>query len=96
MLYWVIYDISVTPTRSKVASCCKNYGLVRVQKSAFLGQVSTNRVEMLALDIRGALGGNNKDAVFIIPACKQCYKAKIIIGSLDEEKVREKDYYLVG
>lgn len=96
MLYWVIYDISSNAIRKKIAACCKNYGLVRVQKSGFLGRISANRVEMLALDIKAALVEKNRDAVFIIPACKQCYKAKIILGSFEEEKVRDKDYCLVS
>ena len=38
MIYWVIYDISNDRTRSRVASKCKNYGLDRIQKSAFIGR----------------------------------------------------------
>ena len=42
MLVWVIYDISENRIRSRVAKLCKNYGLFRVQKSAFLGDLNRN------------------------------------------------------
>jgi hypothetical protein len=51
---------------------------------------------MLAIDIKDALGGNRVDAVFIIPNCKQCYRGKIILGNLDEERVRDEEFHLVG
>ena len=38
MLVWVIYDIVKDKTRTLIARACKQYGLYRVQKSAFLGQ----------------------------------------------------------
>ena len=95
MLYWVIYDIGDNRLRSKIAVCCKNYGLVRVQKSAFLGFLTPNRADMLAIEVKEAIGKNKTDAVFIIPTCKQCYKDKKILGQLDEDLVQEQEYRLV-
>jgi CRISPR/Cas system-associated endoribonuclease Cas2 len=45
MLTWVIYDISKDKTRTKVAKRCLNFGLYRVQKSCFLGDLPPNRVQ---------------------------------------------------
>ncbi|MEW6035033.1 MAG: CRISPR-associated endonuclease Cas2 [Candidatus Micrarchaeota archaeon] len=93
MLYWIIYDISNDKARGRVAEKCKNYGLSRVQKSSFLGFLSPNKAEMLALEFDELL--SEGDAVFIIPTCRSCAKEKIIVGHLDEEKVRERDFYVV-
>ena len=42
MLVWVIYDISEDKVRNKISNICKGYGLYRVQKSAFLGDLNRN------------------------------------------------------
>lgn len=94
MNYWVIYDISKTKIRNHVVRLCKDYGLLRVQKSAFLGVLSKNKAEMLASEIDGILD-QGTDVAFLIPTCKECMQNKIIIGFIDEERVREKDFYLV-
>ncbi|MBI5347118.1 MAG: CRISPR-associated endonuclease Cas2 [Candidatus Aenigmarchaeota archaeon] len=55
MLYWIIYDISDNKKRLKISEKCKNYGLYRVQKSAFLGNVSRNKLDMLAIELKDVL-----------------------------------------
>ncbi|PIN72411.1 CRISPR-associated endonuclease Cas2, partial [Candidatus Woesearchaeota archaeon CG10_big_fil_rev_8_21_14_0_10_45_5] len=50
MLYWIIYDISENSTRSKIIGKCKDYGLFRIQKSAFIGDLSRNRAEALSIE----------------------------------------------
>ncbi|MEM2875063.1 MAG: CRISPR-associated endonuclease Cas2 [Candidatus Hadarchaeales archaeon] len=93
MIWWVIYDIAGNKTRSRAASACMNYGLKRVQKSAFLGELTKNRAEMLALEIKEIISPN--DCVFLIPCCSNCFKDKIIYGEFDEEAVKKKDWYIV-
>lgn len=95
MLYWAIYDISSNSKRSKVASKCKNYGMKRVQKSAFLGHLTRNKAEMLAIEI-GDFVKDATDAVFIIPACVQCYNSRQTIGSFDENAAKQFEYVIVG
>jgi CRISPR-associated protein Cas2 len=95
MLYWLIYDITENNLRTKVANKCKDYGLQRVQKSSFLGTASRNKVEMLALDIKDILKDTD-NCVFIFPSCKSCFGGKIIEGHFDEEKVRVKDFMIIG
>lgn len=95
MLYWAIYDISSNSKRSKVASKCKNYGMKRVQKSAFLGQLTKNKAEMLAIEI-GDTVKDETDAVFIIPACIQCYNSRQTIGSFDESAAEQLQYAILG
>lgn len=91
MLYWLIYDISENKTRNKIASKCKNYGLFRVQKSSFIGNLTKNRAEMLILEIKD-LKLKEEDCVFMIPACKSCFSEREIMGKLDEERLKEKGF----
>ena len=95
MLYWVIYDIGSNKLRTKVSNACKNYGLIRAQKSVFIGELTKNKADMLAISVKEILG-NSKDAVFLLPQCESCFASKIIEGKLDEESVRKKDYLFLG
>ena len=95
MIYWVIYDISEDKIRSRIASKCKNYGLDRVQKSAFIGNLSRNKAEMLAIEIREFIT-ESKDCIFIMPSCKECFTSKEIVGSFDEEKVKQKEFLILS
>lgn len=95
MLYWIIYDITNDGRRTKVASKCKDYGFKRVQKSAFLGEISRNVMEMLAMEIKEIIN-NSGDCVFILPSCKECFGKKVLEGRLDEDSVRESEYMIIG
>jgi len=64
----VIYDVEHDRTRTKVAEACKDYGLSRVQYSAFQGSLSANRIQELYFRLRTTLGveaGN----ILIYPIC---------------------------
>ena len=95
MIYWVIYDISNDKIRSRVASKCKNYGLDRIQKSAFIGNLTRNKAEMLAIEIRESVH-EPSDCVFIMPSCKECFTSKEIVGNFDEEKVKQKEFLILS
>src|SRR5262249_29943392 len=56
MLTLVIYDIENDRARHRVSEACKDYGLHRVQKSAFRGELNTNRREMLYQRLTETLG----------------------------------------
>lgn len=51
----LIYDIKCDRIRTKVATACLDYGLDRIQYSAFAGQLSRNHQEELMLRIRSLL-----------------------------------------
>lgn len=96
-MIWVIYDISNNLLRTKVSEKCKDYGLERMQKSAFLGNLDLNNAEMLAIEIEDILKKDNEsnieDCVFILPMCDNCIKKKITIGKgFDESRFKEKFY----
>lgn len=52
----LIYDIPDDRTRAKIADFCLDYGLDRVQYSAFVGDLSVNHQEELMLKITKRLG----------------------------------------
>ena len=86
MLVWVIYDISENKFRSRVARICKNYGLFRVQKSAFLGDLNRNESDSLALECEAII--DESDSVYVFPMCEACFdKIKLIGTGFDRELV---------
>ncbi|GHO49670.1 CRISPR-associated endonuclease Cas2 [Ktedonospora formicarum] len=56
MRYLLIYDITHDGTRSKVADVCLDYGLNRIQYSAFLGELSPAHQRELLLKVHQRLG----------------------------------------
>ncbi len=52
----VLYDITDDRVRTKVACVCEDYGLDRIQYSAFYGRLSRNLQEELMLKMRRLLG----------------------------------------
>jgi CRISPR-associated protein Cas2 len=79
MLTWVVYDISDDRTRTRVARRCLDFGLYRVQKSVFLGDVEGNRVEEILLFSRELLNLQT-DSVYIFPMCREDFEKVRIVG----------------
>jgi len=52
----VIYDIPDDKVRNKIAEICKDYGLIRIQWSAFFGLTDRNRREELMIKFAKKLG----------------------------------------
>ncbi|HHY35799.1 MAG TPA: CRISPR-associated endonuclease Cas2 [Firmicutes bacterium] len=52
----VIYDIVEDKARRRIAEVCKDYGLERIQYSAFFGLTDRNRREEMMLKFRRILG----------------------------------------
>lgn len=69
----LIYDIEDDRLRTRVADVCLNYGLERIQFSAFFGKLNRNRRQELALRVKNELGGEN-GRVRIIPVCEEDLK----------------------
>ena len=89
MLVWVIYDITDDKTRNNVAKTCKGYGLYRVQKSAFLGNLNLNELDSLAVECEEMVN-EDTDSVYVFPVCDGCFKKVKLIGdSFDRELVSD-------
>ncbi len=52
----VIYDIPDDRARTRIADVCLDYGLLRIQFSAFMGELSRTHQEELLLQIKRRLG----------------------------------------
>lgn len=89
MLVWVVYDITKDKPRSRVAKICKDYGLYRVQKSAFLGDMNRNQIDELILKFK-ELVDTESDSVYIFPMCEDDFKKVKIIGiAFDKELISD-------
>lgn len=69
----LIYDIENDRLRSRASDICLDYGLERIQFSAFFGKLNRNRRQELALRLQRELGGEAA-RIRIIPVCEQDLK----------------------
>lgn len=89
MLTWVIYDITDNGKRDAVVRVCKGYGLYRVQKSVFLGNLNPNELDSVALEC-GEIIDKENDSVYVFPMCEDCFKKiKLIGNAFDKELVSD-------
>jgi CRISPR-associated protein Cas2 len=86
MLTWVIYDISKDKTRTKIAKRCLNFGLYRVQKSVFLGDIASNRIEEIVL-FSTELMNLETDSVYVFPMCRDDFDKTRIVGQGFDQKL---------
>ena len=64
----VVYDIANDSLRSKISEILKDFGLMRIQKSAFIGYLSSQeRKDLEKVLSRKSLEGN--DRIDIFPIC---------------------------
>jgi len=89
VLVWIIYDIVEDKVRNRVAKTCKQYGLERVQKSAFLGRLESSRFDELAEKCRSLID-KDVDSVYLFPFCQEDFrKVKVLGQGFDKKLVNE-------
>jgi CRISPR-associated protein Cas2 len=81
----VIFDIPDDKIRNKIGDACKDYGLARIQYSAFLGEINHNRRDELRQRLRRTLG-QNPGNIQIYPLCEKDLRLKCEIINPKEEK----------
>jgi len=64
----VSYDIEDNKTRTKISEACKDYGLIRIQYSVFIGELNHNRRDELHQRLKRILG-RNFGKILICPIC---------------------------
>lgn len=80
----LIYDIPDDRVRSKIADFCLDYGLDRVQYSAFVGDLSRNHQEELLLKIGKRLG-KAAGRIDLFAICKEDWnRRQSICQGMDE------------
>jgi CRISPR-associated protein Cas2 len=67
---YVLYDIPDDGVRTKIAEVCKDYGLERIQFSAFCGPLSRNKREELFLRLGDTLG-DRTGKILLQPVCQK-------------------------
>jgi CRISPR-associated protein Cas2 len=65
----LIYDIEDDRLRTRVSDICLDYGLERIQFSAFFGRLNRNRRQELALKVAGEVGQESA-RVRVVPVCE--------------------------
>lgn len=89
MLVWLIYDISKDKIRNKIVKMAQEYGLYRVQKSVFLGEINKNRLDEVVLKSEQLIE-KESDSVYIFPMCDKDFKSAILQGqAFDREMVTD-------
>ena len=80
---YVIYDIVKDRIRKKIADVCLDYGLKRIQYSAFLGDINATRRRALENKLTEQLGkAEGKQKTMIDGYCSQLYVQKIKTNGL--------------
>lgn len=85
-LVWVIYDITDDRKRTRIARVCKNKGLYRVQKSAFLGTLNKNQIDELKIFCEDVID-HNVDSIYIFPMCEDDFKKVKLLGQAFDKKL---------
>jgi CRISPR-associated protein Cas2 len=75
LLTFVIYDVVDDLVRGRVANACKDYGLERIQYSAFSGSLDATRRAELATRLVDTLG-KEIGKILVLPVCERDARAK--------------------
>jgi CRISPR-associated protein Cas2 len=70
----VVYDISDDSRRAKVADICLDYGLDRIQYSAFLGNLAVTYQQELMLKVKKVMG-RKEGIIQLFPLCSKDWEA---------------------
>jgi len=86
VLTWIVYDIVENKTRTKVAKVCKKAGLIRVQKSVFLGRLEWNRFDELGEQCRSIIN-EDTDSLYVFPFCQEDFRRIKVLGQGFDRKL---------
>ena len=74
----VVYDIPDDRVRTQVADVCLDYGLERIQFSAFEGSLSRNHQEELWLKCKKKLG-RKEGNIQLFPLCDEDWASRLVL-----------------
>lgn len=81
----LVYDIEEDRRRTKIADACLDYGLDRIQYSAFAGVLTRNHQEELMLKIRDLLD-ETPGKIHMYPIDEKAWKYRLIVEYGQNEK----------
>lgn len=87
----LIYDIEDDKLRTRAADVCLNYGLERIQFSAFFGKLNRNRRQELGLRLQRELGAGSA-RIRMIPVCEQDVQEMWVLDQyrVDADELKER------
>lgn len=87
----LIYDIENDRVRTRASEICLDYGLERIQYSAFFGKLNRNRRQELALRLQNTCLKENA-RIRIIPVCEDDLKDMWIFDHyrIDADELKER------
>ena len=85
MISLIIYDIPSDKLRNKIADICLDYGLERIQYSAFLGEINHNLREELLMKIKREIGRKQAN-VQLFPICDKDIRLRQIVVINENEE----------
>lgn len=77
----VFYDISDDRVRTKVACVCEDYGLDRIQLSAFHGRL-TRTLQRELIHKLGDLLGDKPGCIQLVPIASEEWEKRMEVGSI--------------
>jgi len=88
----VVYDIPSNRIRTKIADICADYGLERIQYSAFSGDLRRVHQEEMVAKMRKRLG-KQAGKIQLFPCCEKDWRARIEVIQLskNDEQVGDTD-----
>ena len=88
----LIYDVEEDRIRARVADICLDYGLERIQYSAFFGRLNRNRRQELCLRVQAEIGDESA-RVRVIPVCEDDLKDMWIFDQYrrDDDELKAAD-----
>jgi len=84
----VVYDIPNDRIRGKIADVCLDYGLDRIQWSAFLGDLARTHQEELWQKLSHVLG-KQPGNIQLFPICENDWKGRQVLVREGKEKKGE-------
>ena len=82
-MYWLLYDIGNQRRRLKIAQLCKDYGLRRIQKSCFFGNMNLDKTGEFAKKMSQIVEA--EDCVCMIPVNQNIMRRVKIWGEMQPD-----------
>ena len=90
MYYLVIYDVPSDRIRPKLADICLDHGLMRIQYSAFFGEMAAEYKQALLGKLKRRLG-DAEGNIQIYPICERDFKQRqVFINPAPATEKKEK------
>jgi len=80
--YVVVYDFTDDRARTRAAEVLKDYGMVRIQYSAFVGELEPRRLRSLLTDLRKivSMAKGERKVIHIFPVPIESLRKAVVLG----------------